>query len=132
MSEAELRPGPQPGDVDGPPRIVRRSTLHTMPAAMTLYAALAGREPRIDPTLADPLVRATLAVRADPFSPTVVGAYVRQLVRAHRHKLNRPELAAWVRRQSAVVKRRLAETKGRVAAGTVKKTSAECKVQNAE
>ena len=102
-------------DVDGPPRTARRS-MH-VPSDLTLYAALAGRTPDIDPTLADPLVAAGLAVRADPWSPAVLGAYVRQVVRAKGPRLNRPELAAWVRRQSDLARRRLTKTAGRVSAG---------------
>ena len=100
--------------LDGPPRTARRS-MH-VPADLTVYAAFLGREPLIDPALADPLVAATLAVRANPWSPAVVGAYVRQVARVKGAKLNRPEVAAWVRRQSALARRRLAETRERVSA----------------
>ena len=88
-----------------------------VPSDLTLYAALAGRVPDIDPRLADPMVAATLAVRANPWSPAVLGEYVRQVVRVNGTRLNRPQVAAWVRRQSALARRRLAETRGRVAGG---------------
>jgi hypothetical protein len=107
----------RPAAVDGPPRTARAS-LH-VPADLTMYAALAGRLPQIDPTLADPMVAATRAVRANPWSPAAVGVYLREVVRAKGPRLNRPEVAAWVRRQSATARRRLAETHSRMTGGVV-------------
>ena len=87
-----------------------------LPAHLTLYAALTGGMPVIDPTLADPLVAATRARRENPWSPAVLGTYVREVVRAKGPRLNRPEVAAWVRRQSDIARRRLAETQARMTA----------------
>ena len=103
--------------VDGPPRTARRASLD-VPADLTVYAALVGCHPQIDPSLADPVVAATAAVRADPWSAAVLGGYVSAVVRQRGARvaaqLNRPEIAAWVRRQSALAKRRLAQTRARV------------------
>ncbi len=96
---------PAPATETLPPR--RRSL--TVPADLTVYAALAGRTPDIIPLSADPVAAALLAVRANPWSPAVVGVYVRAVVRARRSQLTRPAVAAWVRHQSAVARRRLAE-----------------------
>ena len=101
-----------PAAVDGPPRTARRS-MH-VPADLTLYAALAGRLPEIDPTLADPMVAATRAVRATPWSPAAVGVYLREVVRAKGPHLHRAEVADWIRRQSATARRRIAQTQARV------------------
>ncbi len=100
-----------PAAADGPTRMGRLA--HHLPADLTLYAALTGGPPVIDPTLADPLVAATLARRERPWSPAVLGIYVREMVRAKGSHLNRPEVAAWVRKQSEGARRRLARARVR-------------------
>ncbi len=100
-------------DVDGPPRTARRS-MH-VPSDLTVYAALAGRTPDIDPRWPTRWSAATLAVRANPWSPAVLGEYVRQVVRVKGGQLNRPEVAAWVRRQSAMARKRMGESRERAA-----------------
>ena len=75
-----------------------------------MYAALVGRPPQIDPTLADPLVAAATARRERPWSPVVLSLYLHQVYRAKGVdglkrlappvlKVGRPEVAAWVRRR---------------------------------
>ena len=105
-----------PAVVDGPTRMSRLA--HHLPADLTLYAALTGGPPVIDPTLADPLVAATVARRENPWSPAALGVYVREIVRAKGSHLNRPEARAWVRKQSEIARRRLAETQARVKRST--------------
>jgi hypothetical protein len=103
--------------VEGPTRMSRLA-FH-LPADLTLYAALTGGPPVIDPSLANPLVAATLARKEHPWSPAALGTYVREVVRAKGSHLNRPEVAAWVKRQSAIARKRLAETQARVTGGVV-------------
>ena len=105
-------------DVDGRPRTAPASTLD-VPADLTVYAALVGCHPEIDPALADPMVAAARAVRANPWSPAVLGGYVSAAVRQQGAKVNRAELTAWVRRQSAVARRRLADRRARPVAADV-------------
>ncbi len=111
-------------DVDGPPRTARRRSWD-VPSDLTVYAALAGRVPDIVPTPADPVAAAALAVRANPWSPAVLGGYVRQVVRVRGVHLNRPEVAAWLRKQSAVARRRLAQTQARVTAAAFSVSAAD-------
>ncbi len=87
-----------------------------VPADMALYAALAGKVPVIDPKLADPVVAATVARRQHPWSPQVLSIYLREICREKALKINKPELAAWVKRQTQIARRRFAESQVRVLA----------------
>lgn len=85
-----------------------------VPADMALYAALAGKAPQIDPTLACPMKRAAVARRENPWSPMVLSIYLRQICREKAMSINKPELANWLRRQSATARKRLRETQYRI------------------
>ncbi len=85
-----------------------------IPADMAFYAALAGKTPQIDPALADPLVAATEARREHPWSPMLLSIYLRQVCKQQATKINKPELTAWVRRQSQIARRRLQQTQTRM------------------
>ena len=87
----------------------------TVSTDLALYAALAGKLPEIDPTLADPVIAASRARRENPWSPTVLSIYLRQICREQAVKISKPELTAWVRRQSQVAKKRFVETQARLA-----------------
>lgn len=89
----------------------------TPPTDLAVYAALVGRPPEIDPTLADPLVAAANARRDRPWSPLVLSLYLHQVYRAKgvdglkrlappALTVNRPEVAAWVRRRLPTTARR--------------------------
>ena len=88
----------------------------TVPGDMALYAALAGKIPEIDPTLAQPMKAATVARQENPWSPMVLSIYLRQICREKALKMNRPELAGWIQRQSENARKRFAETRVRVIA----------------
>jgi hypothetical protein len=109
MSDSQ-RSSSAAGTVDGPPRTASRTSLH-VPADLTLYAALLGCDVEIDPSLADPMVAASIARRANPWSPAALTVYLREVAKARGPKvvasLNRPEVAAWLRRQSATARRRI-------------------------
>jgi hypothetical protein len=85
-----------------------------VPADLVLYAALVGKTPEIAPELADPLMAATLARRDNPWSPMVLSIYLRQVCRQQALKINKPELAAWIKKQSRIARRRFNETQARV------------------
>ena len=87
-----------------------------IPADMALYAALVGKTPEIDPTLANPKTAAVEARRENPWSPSVLSVYLREICREKAMRMNKPELAAWIRRQSEMAKKRLTETQNRVLA----------------
>jgi hypothetical protein len=81
---------------------------------MAMYAAVAGKAPEIDPTLADPMKAVTVARRENPWSPIVLSLYLRQICREKALRMNKPELAGWIRKQSAIAKKRFAETQVRI------------------
>jgi hypothetical protein len=90
-------------------------------ADMAMYTAIMGRPPEIDPTAPD-MLEATPAPAASSeirsarnggggaWSPIVLSIYLRDIARQGALKLNRPEIAAWIRRQSVVALRRLHES----------------------
>lgn len=96
-------------------RINRPSSVK-IPADLALYAALVGKPPEIDPALADPMTAASHARRENPWSPTVLSIYLRQICREKALKINKPELAAWLRRQSTIARKRLNESRDRISA----------------
>ena len=82
---------------------------------MGMYAAIAGRPPRIDPTagdLLDPVE--TRPARGRAWSPMVLSIYLRDIARQGALKLNKPELAAWIRRQSDSAIKRIHESQVRI------------------
>jgi hypothetical protein len=93
---------------------VNRPVQFTVPADMALYAALAGKEPQIDPTLANPMVRATAARKENPWSPAVLSIYLREICRERALRINKPELHAWIRKQTEVARKRFAESQERL------------------
>jgi len=95
----------------------RKPVSFTVPADMVLYAALAGKEPEIDPTLANPMTAASEARRENPWSPAVLSTYLREICREKALKINKPELTAWIRRQTEIARKRFAESQARVLAG---------------
>ena len=94
----------------------KRKTELKIPADMALYAAFLGKTPQIDPSLADPMTAAIEARRENPWSPMVLSIYLRQICREKAMKINKPELAAWVRKQTAIARKRIQETHARVEA----------------
>jgi len=94
--------------------VVRRPVNFKIPADMALYAALAGKTPDIDPTLADPVTAASEARREKPWSPHVLSIYLREIVREKAMRMNKPELATWVKRQAGIARKRFAESQVRV------------------
>ena len=83
---------------------------------MALYAALVGKTPEIDPTLANPMTAAVEARRENPWSPAVLSIYLRELCRDKALKMNKPELAGWVKRQTEIARKRFAESQVRILA----------------
>jgi hypothetical protein len=88
-------------------------------ADMAMYTAIMGRPPEIDPTAPDMLEAAPApsanaemrpARSTGAWSPIVLSIYLRDIARQGALKLNRPEIAAWIRRQSVVALRRLQES----------------------
>ena len=96
------------------PMRAKRCANLRIPADMALYAALVGKTPEIDPALADPMVAVAEARRKHPWSPMVLSLYLRQICREKALKLNKPELANWLRKQSAIAHKRLGETQRRI------------------
>lgn len=116
MSDSKTTPAVQ--RVHTSPCIGDQQLHHPMdkPAAqMVMYAAITGRVPQIDPSLPAPLEVATLAVRERPWSPVVLSTYLREVVRQSSSRITRPELSAWLRRQSDNAIKRLGETQTRMA-----------------
>jgi hypothetical protein len=95
---------------------VRGPVRFQIPADLVIHAAFIGRAPEIDPTLADPMVAAAEACRENPWSPTVLSAFLRQAVVHKAMKMNKPEISAWLKKQGQTARRRLAETHTRIAA----------------
>jgi hypothetical protein len=87
-----------------------------VPADMVMYAALAGKAPEIDPTMNDPIKLAAANRRENPWSPVVLSIYLRQICRERALKINRPELANWLKKQSSIARKRLKETHKRIIA----------------
>jgi hypothetical protein len=96
-------------------RAKRTVNLH-IPGDMALYAALVGKTPEIDPTLAHPKKAAIAARRENPWSPTVLSIYLKEICREKALKMNKPELAAWIRKQTETARKRFAESQVRVLA----------------
>jgi hypothetical protein len=94
----------------------KRPVSFQIPGDMAMYAALVGKAPEIDPTLANPMVAAVEARRENPWSPAVLSIYLREICRDKALKMNKPELAAWIRKQSETARKRLAESQMRVLA----------------
>ena len=95
---------------------IQRPVSFTVPTDLALYAALAGKLPEIDPTLADPVVAATHARRENPWSPAVLSIYLREICRERAMKINKPELTGWIRKQTEIARKRFAESQVRVLA----------------
>jgi hypothetical protein len=81
-----------------------------VPADMVFYAALAGKAPEIDPSLADPMNAINEARREHPWSPMVLSVYLREICKQQALKIHTPEIAAWVHKQSVVARRRIHAT----------------------
>ena len=105
---------PQPVPISATATRVQRPVSFTVPADMALYAALAGKVPQIDPKLASPIIAASHARRENPWSPAILSIYLREVCREKALKINRPELTAWVRRQTDMARRRFSESQVRV------------------
>jgi hypothetical protein len=100
---------------------VAPSSRNQVDADMAMYTAIMGRPPEIDPTAPDmletaPAPTASAEMRSarngggGAWSPIVLSIYLRDIARQGALKLNRPEIAAWIRRQSVVALRRLHES----------------------
>jgi hypothetical protein len=99
-----------------------RVNLH-VPADMAMYAALAGKEPQIDPSLNNPIKAAAAARRESPWSAMVLSNYLREICREKALKINRPELANWLKKQSAIAHKRLKETQKRLSAARTRRAA---------
>ncbi len=84
-------------------------------ANMALYAAIVGRRPEIDPTAGDALAPPPPPRPQRSWSPILLSIYLRDAYRNGTSKLTRPEISAWLRRQSASAKKRLIESQNRLA-----------------
>jgi hypothetical protein len=106
-------------DLTAAPLVSRadRPVTFQIPADLVVYAALVGKTPEIDPSLADPMTAAAEARRENPWSPAVLSNYLREVCREKVLRINTPELAHWLRRQSVVARRRITETRARMIAG---------------
>lgn len=91
-------------------------------ADLAMYAAIVGKVPEIDPTADEPMALAADARRENPWSPIVLSLYLREVYRQGALKLNKPEIAAWIKKQSETAVKRFHETQVRLA--TVKKDRA--------
>jgi hypothetical protein len=78
---------------------------------MAMYVAIVGRLPAIDPTVSTNLDEIEEHPRRDrPWSPIVLSLYLRDIARQGALKLHRPEITAWIRRQSEIALRRMHES----------------------
>jgi hypothetical protein len=116
-------PAPAPGARAA--GVVQLSMVHPLPRCVTLqnaavnlamYAAIVGKVPQIDPEAPDVLSPAGPAPRLQrPWSPVVLSIYLRDAYRQSALKLTKPEIAAWIRRQSVSARKRIHETQHRLA-----------------
>lgn len=85
---------------------------------MAMYTAIAGKAPRIDPAAGDLLgpgeTQPARVTRASSWSPMVLSLYLRDIARQGALKLNKPEIAAWIRKQSDSAMKRLHESQARL------------------
>jgi hypothetical protein len=86
--------------------------------SMAMYVAIVGRLPAIDPTVNTELdeIEETPIRRDRPWSPMVLSLYLRDIARQGALKLHRPEITAWIRRQSEIALKRLHESHTRMLA----------------
>jgi hypothetical protein len=86
--------------------------------SMAMYVAIVGRLPAIDPTVNTTLdeIEESPIRRDRPWSPIVLSLYLRDIARQGALKLHRPDIAAWIRRQSEAALRRLHESHSRMLA----------------
>ncbi len=82
---------------------------------MAMYAAIVGKVPDIDPN-ASPISEMREVHNERPWSPIVLSIYLKQIYRQGTLRLNKPELAAWLKKQSVTARKRIAETQIRIAA----------------
>ena len=92
--------------------------IHEAGRAMAMYVAIVGRLPAIDPTVCTSLDEIEdHPIRRDrPWSPFVLSIYLRDIARQGALRLHRPEITAWIRRQSEIAMRRLHESHTRMLA----------------
>jgi hypothetical protein len=79
---------------------------------MAMYVAIVGKLPAIDPTVSTTLdeIDEHPSRRDRPWSPIVLSLYLRDIARQGALKLHRPEITAWIRRQSEIALRRMHES----------------------
>jgi len=86
--------------------------------SMAMYVAIVGKLPAIDPnaeTSLDELEERPIR-QERPWSPFVLSLYLRDMARQGALKLHRPEISAWIRKQSEMALRRLHESQVRMLA----------------
>jgi hypothetical protein len=85
---------------------------------MAMYVAIMGRLPAIDPTVVTTMdeIEEQPLRQNRPWSPLVLSLYLRDIARQGALRLHRPEIAAWIRRQSEMALRRLHESHDRMLA----------------
>ena len=81
---------------------------------MVMYAAIAGRAPEIDPTLPSRPHKLAEPRNEKAWSPIVLSIYLKQIYRQGTLALQKPELAAWIKKQSESARKRLVESQNRL------------------
>ena len=86
--------------------------------SMAMYVAIMGKLPAIDPTVTTTLdeIEEAPSRRDRPWSPFVLSLHLREIARQGALKLHRPEISAWIRKQSEIAMRRLHESHTRMLA----------------
>ena len=92
----------------------QRSLVKLSGGDMGMYAAIAGKTPQIDPKAGNFLVEVAETRPAHAWSPIVLSLYLRDIARQGAMKLNKPEIAAWIKRQSNSAVKRFHESQHRI------------------
>jgi hypothetical protein len=85
---------------------------------MAMYVAIVGKLPAIDPAVTTTMdeIEEGPKRRDRPWSPFVLSLHLRDIARQGAMKLHRPEISAWIRKQSEIAMRRLHESHTRMLA----------------
>ena len=121
---SDPKPSPEPlvpetvNAVDSDTPSLTSGAIERVDGDMAMYTAIVGKIPQIDPNAGGLFdeVDNRLARPQRPWSPMVMSLYLRQIYRQGALALHKPEIAAWIRRQSGAAIKRFHESQIRIAA----------------
>jgi hypothetical protein len=112
MIESETPAATEPATPAAKPR----QSVRLGVADMAMYVAIVGKAPEIGEAPTEPKAQLAEARRENPlWSPIVLSIYLKQIYRQSTLRLNKPEIAAWMKRQSNIAMKRIHETQLRLA-----------------